>query len=177
GFVQRFFRWRADVFGSLHEHRRERSDGRGREAQAVGARGGGGPGDRFIDVEISDEFFLDIIGEVLAPFGGAGESVFFTIPAADHDGAARTDVTLFEFAKRTRELHHRRSATGRIHSAESPRVTMIAEQHPFVGNFTAANARFDNRVGPHASVHVHFHVNFYRAGESIPDGQSTLPIP
>src|SRR2546430_2232258 len=73
GFVQRFFRWRADVFGGLHEHRRERSDGRGREAQAVGSRGGGGPGDRFIDVEISDEFFPQIIGELLGPFGRGGE--------------------------------------------------------------------------------------------------------
>ena len=53
---------------------------------------------------------------------------------------------------------------------------MIAEQNPFVGKFTAANARFDDGVRLHAGVHVHFHVNSYSAGEAIGDGQSALPI-
>ena len=53
---------------------------------------------------------------------------------------------------------------------------MIAEQNPFVGQLTAANARFDDGVRLHAGVHVHFHTSFYRAGEAVRDGQSALPI-
>ena len=53
---------------------------------------------------------------------------------------------------------------------------MIAQQHPFIGKLTAANTRFHNRVRLHAGVHVDFYVNFHRAGESIRDRQSALPI-
>jgi len=48
---------------------------------------------------------------------------------------------------------------------------MIAEQKPIRRELAAANARFDDGVSLHAGVHVHFHVNFYGAGEAIHDGQ------
>src|SRR5467141_730247 len=170
GFVERFSGRRANVFGGFHEHGRERSYSGRREAEALGTRGGGGSGDGFIDVEIRDELFLQVIGELLAPFRRAGERVFFAIPTADDDSAARADAELLEFAKRTRELHHGGGAAGRIHAAEDPGVAMIAEQNPFFGKLAAANARFDDGVSLHAGVHVHFHVNFYGAGEAIRDG-------
>jgi len=60
------FRRRANVLGGFHEHGRERSYSGRREAEALGTRGGGGSGDGFIDVEIRDELFLQVIGELLA---------------------------------------------------------------------------------------------------------------
>ncbi len=90
GFVQRFSRRRANVFRGFDEHRRKRSHGGRRKAQPLGTRRGGRSGDGFIDIEIGDEFFLQLVRELLAPFRRAGERVFFAVPTANHDGAARS---------------------------------------------------------------------------------------
>src|ERR1700674_6102790 len=106
GVVQGFSGRRANLFRRFHEHGREESYGGGGEARALGARRTGGSRDGFIHVDIGDEFLLEVVCELLAPFRRAGESVFFAIPTANNDGAARADTTLLEFAKRTRQLHH-----------------------------------------------------------------------
>src|SRR5438132_13890160 len=86
----------------FRSHRRKRSDSGGREAQALGTRCGGGSRNRFVHIEIGNEFFLEVIGELLAPFRRTGERVFFAIPTANHHGAPRTNAALLELTKRTR---------------------------------------------------------------------------
>src|SRR5438132_8940845 len=122
----------------FRSHRHKRSDSGGREAQALGTRCGGGSRDGFVHIEISNQLFLEITGELLAPFRRARERVFFAIPTANHHGAPRTNAALLEFPKSARQLHHRSGPTRRVDSAEHPTVAMIAEQNPFVGQLTAA---------------------------------------
>jgi hypothetical protein len=53
---------------------------------------------------------------------------------------------------------------------------MVAEDHPFVGMFRAANARFGDVVGLDAGVHVHFQVDADPfAAEVIANRQAALP--
>ena len=65
-------------------------------------------------------------------------------------------------AQIARQFQHRGGAARRIDAAKNPRVAMIAENHPLVGRFAAANARFGNVVGLDARIHVHFHMNATR---------------
>src|SRR5216684_7894029 len=141
GFVKRFSGRGANVLGSFHEHRSERGDSRRREAEAVRSRSCSGSGDGGIHVEIGNQFVLEVASKLLAPFGGTGQAIFFAIPTADDYGAARADAALLQFTERARELHHRSRAARRIHAAESPRITVIAEQYPLVGKFASSNAR------------------------------------
>ena len=54
---------------------------------------------------------------------------------------------------------------------------MIAHHHPFVGQFCAADAAFDDIVGLRAVVHFDFEMDFYAfAAEVILDRQSALPV-
>ena len=140
----------------LDQHRRERGHGRRRKTQAFGPAVVAAPGDRFIDVEVGDKLSLQVVRELFAPLRGARESVFLAIPAADHDGAPRSDAALLQLAQRTRQFHHGSCATRRVHAAVYPRVTMIAEQHPFIRQFAAANARLNDRIRLDAGVHIRF---------------------
>ena len=63
-----------------------------------------------------------------------------------------------------------------IDAAEDPGVAMIAEDHPFVGQFGAADAAFDDVVRLEAVVHFDFEMDFFAvAAEVIGETESALP--
>ena len=91
----------------LDEHRRERGHRVGREAEALGSGGGGGAAHGFIDVQVGDELVTEVVGELLAPFGRAGEAVLLAVPAAGDERAPRPQSLSLELAEIAREFQHR----------------------------------------------------------------------
>src|SRR2546429_3669067 len=98
--------------------------------------------------------FLQIVGELLAPFGRARQRILLSIPTAYDHRASWPPSALLQLAKGPRQLHHRSRAARRIYAAKNPRVAVIPEQHPFVRQFAPANARLRDVVLLEARVHV-----------------------
>ena len=151
----------------LDQHRRERGDGLAVKVTA------GGCG---IDVNVGNGFLAKFVGELLAPFRGAGEADFFAIPTTDHDGAARAHTLFRELPQGAGHFHHGCGAAAGIDAAEGPGIAMVAEHDPFVGQLCAANAAFDDVIGLRGIIHLNFQMDAHAiAAEVIVDGQSTLP--
>ena len=130
----------------------------------------------FVDVDVGDGFGAEFVGELFAPFGGAGEADFFAVPTADDQRAARAHALLLEFTEGAREFHHAGGAAAGVDAAEDPGVAVIAHDDPFVGKFGAADAGFDYVVGLEAVVHFDFEMDFFFfAAEVIGEAECALP--
>ena len=90
-------------------------------------------------------FCLQLVRELLAPFGRAGEADLLAVPAAEDHRAPRTHALLRQLPERARHLHHRGRAADGIDAAELPRVAVIADHHPLIGQLAASNARLRPR--------------------------------
>src|SRR4029077_6292708 len=104
-----------------------RSDGRRREAQALGARRCSSSGDRRVHVDIRDEFLFKLVGKLLTPLRRARQTILFSIPTAYDGRATRFSNPLFQLTECARQLHHRTRAARWVYTAESPRIAMIAK--------------------------------------------------
>ena len=137
-FVERLTRrWILKRVAGLNQHRRERSHG---AAIQIWSRGGR------VHIDVSDSLFAQLIGELLTPFGRAGESDFLSVPTADDHGPPRTNALLQKLAERASQLHHRGRATAGIDTAEDPGVAVVSDHDPLVREFRAANSRFHDVI-------------------------------
>ena len=165
--IERHTRRVPQILRDLDDHRRQRADGRHVEVR---------PRRRRVHVQIRHRLLPQLVAEVLAPFGGAGERDLFAVPRAEHERALGAHALLLQGAERLGQLHQRRRAARRIDAAEHPRVVVVAEHHPLVGPLAADDAAFHDVVRLHVGLHVDLHVQpGVDAAEAIGDRQSALP--
>ncbi len=117
------------------------------------------PGNAGVGVDVRD-CVGQLFGMFLRPLRRTDQALFFRIPAAKVEGAARLPSLRQQTADAVDGFQHGRSPTGGIDSPIDPGVTMIPGDHPLIRKFAAGD--FANHV-PHRAlrvVHLEAHVHF-----------------
>ena len=142
-----------------------------------------GAGDAYVGVEVSDGVSEDLF-VLLGPFGGADETFFFGVPAAEDDGATGLPTLLEETADAVNGFEHGGGAAVGVDGAVDPGVAVVAGDDPVFGVVGAGDGADDVPDGADGDVLLEVHVDgdFAVGGvggagaEVVGEGKGTLPV-
>ena len=163
------------VAGSSSSRARSSSEGRqgaDRLWLEVGARGRG------VDVEVGDRLRPELVGELLAPLGRAGESHLLAVPGAEDEGAACGRVPVFRSSPSARVTSMSDAVPLEGSTPPNSQASRWLPEHdPLVGPLAPADPALDDVVRPHAVVHDDLHVRPHApAPEAVLDRKPALPF-
>jgi len=137
-----------------------------------------GTGHAHVRVDVDDGLGGQLLAELLHPLGGANDAELLGVPVADQDAAPWPPSLAGKFPQRLGQgEEHGGTAVG-IGGAEGPGVVVAPQDHPLVRQLSAPQMA-DDISGRNQSlglVHVQAHGQLRAPGESIREGQTSLPV-